>query len=119
MDMKLEWQDGILVAWLDGDLDAANSEVIEAEFKQMVEKRPKGVLLNFAKARYVSSLGIGLIMSLNRDLKGIGAKLRITGVQAAIRLVLDTCNLGSVIPMDQTMEHAMKMLHGKPVAAGV
>jgi anti-anti-sigma factor len=119
MDMKLEWQDGILVAWLDGDLDSANSEVIEAEFKQMVERRPKGVLLNFAKARYVSSLGIGLIMSLNRDLKNIGAKLRITGVQTAIRLVLDTCNLGSVIPMDQTMEHAMKMLHGKPVAAGV
>ena len=117
MELKLEWQEGVLIAWMDGDLDLKSQQIIEQEFTQMVEQRPKGVLLNFAKARFVSSLGIGMVMQLNRDLKAIGAGLQIVGVQPRVRLVLDTCNLGKVIPMDLTMEEALKVLKGQRAAA--
>lgn len=108
MQVQLEWRDDkILIAWMDGDLDAANQETIKAEFRRMVDQSPKGVILNFAKAHYVSSLGIGMIVELRRSLKDIGAELRITGVDSRVRLVLDTANITKMIPIEATLDGAI------------
>jgi anti-anti-sigma factor len=111
MEVTLEWrEDKILVAWMNGDLDAANQETIRTEFARMVSQTPHGVVLNFSKARYVSSLGIGMIIELMRDLQKIGADLRITGVDSRVRLILDTAAVTRLIPLEPNLETALHHL---------
>ncbi len=115
MDIRLEWHEGILIAFMDGDLDLENRDRISVEFKGNLDQRPKGVLLNFTRARYVSSLGIGMIVQLYKELKEVGAALRIAGVQPPVRLVLETCSLGKLVPMDETIDFSLRQLRGHVV----
>jgi len=122
MDIRLEWHEGILMAFMDGDLDMDNRQRITDEFKAHLEERPKGVVLNFTRARYVSSLGIGMIVQLYKEFKELGAALRISGVQPPVRIILETCSLGKLVPMDETIDYSLRMLRGyvvpeRPAAA--
>lgn len=112
MNIRLEWHEGILMAFMEGDLDHENRERIANEFKANLDQRPKGVILNFTCARFVSSLGIGMIVQLYKELKEVGATLRIAGVQPPVRLVLETCSLGKLVPMDETIDYSLRMLRG-------
>lgn len=40
MDIRLEWHEGILIAFMDGDLDLENRERISAEFRVNQDQRP-------------------------------------------------------------------------------
>lgn len=124
MEIRLEWHEGILIAFMDGDLDQDNRERIANEFQAHLDERPKGTVLNFSRARFVSSLGIGMIVQLHKELKEFGAMLRIAGVQPQVRLVLETCSLGKLVPMDETMDYSLRVLRGhvvpqRPVTAKV
>jgi len=106
MEVTCKWQGDVLVAAVAGELDLRNQAVMEQEFQAIREHGAKAVVLDFSNVRFVSSLGIGLIMQLNRDLKSGGTGLQIAGVQPRIRLVFDMCNLGRVIPLAQSVEEA-------------
>ena len=74
----------------------------------LVEKR-KGVnlLLNMSNVTYISSSGLGAIVSLFKKVTRQGGKLKVCGLQQVVREVFEVMHLNKVIPIFDTEEEAL------------
>jgi anti-anti-sigma factor len=61
-----------------------NTEWLEHEFKKVADAKPKLVELDLSKTDYVSSWGLGVLMSLRNGVAKSGGTLRITAIQKEV-----------------------------------
>ena len=65
--------------------DATSSpEVLERQLQDLVARRPARVLLDLSEMEHLSSIGLGVILSLRRAVVGYGGEVRIGRAQAAV-----------------------------------
>ncbi len=83
MPIKTEFENEILTAFLEGELDhhaaAPIREQIDAEIEQ---HRPKKVVIDFAELTFMDSSGIGLVMGRYKAASAVGATLAVRNVSA-------------------------------------
>lgn len=77
-----------------------NTDWLESEFKKVVEAKPKVVELDMAGTDYVSSWGIGVLMSLRTGVVKGGGTLRITAIQQQVLSTLKYASLLQVFKVD-------------------
>src|SRR3954464_10654707 len=80
----------------DGDLatlslmgDVSSSpEMIEQQLEELGGRKPLTVMLDLSKLEYMSSIGLGLILSLRRAVVGYGGTVRIAAANVNVMDVL-------------------------------
>lgn len=93
-----------------GELDTPDASEAWTEILEVLDFNPKGVVLDLSRCSYIASAGISLIVRLAQQLRPLHAPLRITNVGSRLRLVLDTVNLPSLIPIDATIDDSITKL---------
>ncbi len=79
--MKIIYDKKILTAELSGEIDHHSARSIRQALDADIEKyRPKVLVLDFGRVKFMDSSGIGLIMGRYRMMKLIGGTLRIENV---------------------------------------
>ena len=85
--------DGIRVILPEGSIDSANVEEFQKKLDEALQKDISHLLLDMVDVKYLSSMGLGAIISLMHKAKGQGSKLALYDTQASVKRVLQIARL--------------------------
>jgi len=119
MNVTTTWRGKVLVVSLTGELDTIEQDGLSSALEQVVSANAAAVILDCAGVRYIASLGLSILVKLAKDLRQRRVPLRMAAVTPPIRTILDTVQLGALIPIDPTIEDALGNLVPAPQPAAV
>ncbi|HYZ61007.1 MAG TPA: STAS domain-containing protein [Acetobacteraceae bacterium] len=97
---------------LEGRLDSASVEQIEAPLTASLRDGTGNVMLDLRNVPFVGSLGIRMLVSAARAIQRQGRTLVLLGVQPQVLEVFDTVALGDLIPIAANQDEAAQLLAG-------
>jgi anti-anti-sigma factor len=90
-------------------LRSENSEIFEKELFACMEVGDKEpIVLNLENLRYVSSLGIRVIVLFYRELNQKKRAIRLCGLNEPVKQIFIICQLDLLIPIFEDCKEAMK-----------
>ncbi len=90
-------------------LDEGNIQVIREEIEAIIasESSPK-VLISFANVEHMSSAALGILIEVNKKIRGKSGQLRLANIDAPIYEVFIITRLSKIFQIHPTTEEAMK-----------
>ena len=89
MAVRLNFEDGVLRAVLDGEIDHHSVQQMRREIDDaIVRTSPKTLGLDVRRVSFMDSSGIGLVMGRYRLLHGMGGKIVISGAAGKLEKIL-------------------------------
>jgi anti-sigma B factor antagonist len=111
--VRVEHHDGLPVAALQGDVDAANADRIAEELTGAVSNRAPALLVVLTETRYLDSAGINMLFRL-REL--LGARRQRFGLvldeSAPLRRALEVSGVLAAIPVWDALPGALAGIRG-------
>ena len=87
MNINIEINGEKVVAQFAGRLDTVAATKVNAEMATLTENADKEITLDFTPLEFISSSGLRLLLSLNKQAKAKGGKVIISGANEEIRKV--------------------------------
>ncbi len=81
MPVKIEFENEVLIAYLEGELDHHAAAPVREQIDAQIDlHRPKKVIIDFAELTFMDSSGIGLVMGRYKAAQAVGASLSVRNV---------------------------------------
>jgi len=112
LQVEIEKRGSALVVHLLGEM-SLQMEDVDVAFRQVASQKPSIVIVDLSKLNYISSLGIGLLLALRKDM-GTGGTMRIAGAQG---MVIDALRRARLTDMFEFCDSVDDAVTGKKVAA--
>jgi anti-anti-sigma factor len=110
MIVETNWQGDVAIAHLIGELDTTESEGVWGELRQILGEEPAACVIDMSHTNYIASLGLSILLKFAQEMRFRQIHLRLAAVQPRIRIVLDTANLGRILPIDPTVADALQAI---------
>lgn len=79
--MTTDYRDGVLTAYLDGEIDHDSAAKIRARVDATAQSlKPRLLCLDFARVGFMDSSGVGLVMGRYRMMKLLGGMLKVVNI---------------------------------------
>ncbi|MHB8531132.1 MAG: STAS domain-containing protein [Solirubrobacteraceae bacterium] len=116
--IEVEQIDGVPVAHLSSDIDAANAARVREELAGCFERGNDRVVLDLSRIAYLDSAGIDMLFRLSERLyqRRAGLVLVIAAGSQLVRLAR-IVGLGRAMPVHDTVEEALRALSSDPRGA--
>ncbi|HEX5136675.1 MAG TPA: STAS domain-containing protein [Planctomycetota bacterium] len=106
----IEETDALTHLALEGDLDIPGVNAVGDKFYFHLTARRKPSIVDVAAVRFMSSLGIGLLVRVSQSLRRHGVGMVLVGAAGKVDEMLRMTNIDKVIPMAATREQALALL---------
>jgi anti-sigma B factor antagonist len=103
----------ICVVEIEGEIDAEHSPQLKRSLAKAQEEKAKNFILDINKVSFLDSTGLGVMISLMRNLKEKGGELRLVGLQDEVRSIFEITRLYKVFHINSTVEDAIRDIHGE------
>jgi len=114
--MKIEVIDtqrnGIHLVRIEGRLDANFSSQLEDEIDEVLEQKTKSIILDFSEVTYLSSSGLRVLLSINKETKSDGG-LVLINLRDIVKKVIEVAELDDYLTQAETVEEAMAILEAQ------
>lgn len=98
MTVKVEEKEGVLVAWLSGELDHHAADTAKAELDSALMRRKGGkVVLDLSRLTFMDSSGIGVVLGRYKKVKESGGKLAVRSPSEKMDRILRLAGIYSVV----------------------
>lgn len=98
MTMRTEEKNGVLVAWLSGELDHHAAESVREQLDSALnEKRLSKLVLDMSKLTFMDSSGIGVVLGRYKKMKDRGGRLAVRGLSEKMDRILRLAGLYTVV----------------------
>lgn len=84
-----EKEPGIYVLTPDGSLDSNTYQILETEVETILKEDPFVLIFDLEKLKYISSMGIRVVIKASKSLKEVNGKLILTNLQPQIEKVFE------------------------------
>jgi anti-anti-sigma factor len=101
---------GTVIVIMEPRFDAETAPDIEADLKNIVEKNPKRILIDFARTEYVASAGMRVLLSISRSILQKGGKVALSSLSPSVRKVFDIAGFGQIFSIFPTQTEALSYL---------
>jgi stage II sporulation protein AA (anti-sigma F factor antagonist) len=98
---------GIWVVSLEGEARAADVGRLQMPFMRLVVRRVPLVVLDLGGLRFLSSLALGALVALRRDLARFGGRVSLAGARPAVVEVLEATRFCTLFACYATVEEAV------------
>ncbi len=89
-------------------LDAGLIQTMAEEFYDLVDRRDRRkLLLDFGRVRAMSSMAIGVLMTLRKKADAIGGKVVLCGLRTDLERVLHLTNVHKLFPVYPSQQEGM------------
>lgn len=95
---------------LEGDLDIEGVNAIEDAFYFNLTAAKKPAIVDMAGVKFISSLGMGMLVRVAQSLRRQGVKMVLLNLQGTIDESLRMTNIDQVIPFASSREEALERL---------
>ena len=93
-----------------GKLDIAGLHAIDVKFHGYTAARRKPTLVDISGLEFITSLGMGMLVSCARSLQRYGAKMVLLNPQPQVEEVLKAVGIDQGIPMVRDAEEGLRIL---------
>ncbi len=98
---------------IEGNLDGQKSDELMIAVEKQIVPGNVDILVDFEKVEYISSMGIGTLISLYRDIKEKNGRLIIYGIRDVVKDIFDRTHLNKRLLICDTEKEALDLLHNK------
>jgi len=99
---------GIVVMEVEGEVDAEHAPNLKRALIKAKESVEKGLVMDLTKVSFIDSTGLGVLISLMRQMKEQGSELRLTGMQDEVRSIFEITRLYKVFSLSESVEAAVQ-----------
>lgn len=96
------------VVEIDGEVDAEHVAFLKKALQPLKESALKGIALNMTRVPFIDSTGLGILISLMRQVKEQGKKLRLVGLSDEVRSIFEITRLHKVFDLSESVEKAIQ-----------
>lgn len=101
MKVKFENTEGILFAFLDGEIDHHAVKGIKEQIDGMIERtRPKKTVLDFKSVPFSDSSGIAVVLGRYKTMNAIGGELEVKNTCNQVKKILNLAGIQKFIKID-------------------
>jgi anti-anti-sigma factor len=101
MEILTQQLGDVLEVKVRGRLDNYWTEHLQSNLEEVIRGGAHAIRLNLSEVSYLSSAGVGLLVTFYRQLEGIGGSFVITNPSERVKLVLDLCKLSPILFADK------------------
>jgi anti-sigma B factor antagonist len=98
---------GVLVVQVDGQLIVGNRQELKQLVQEAVDHGEKKVLVDFTKAGYIDSSGLGALVSISKKVREQGGELRLSGLNEDLRSLFELTKLDTLFSISDSTKQAL------------
>jgi anti-anti-sigma factor len=98
---------GKLVLHVAGRMDAENSAAFESQCEACISEGFTSLVIDLGGLTYVSSMGLGAIVNIAKQLRDKGGEVRICCLTGLVRQLFEITRLNYVFPPHDSVESAL------------
>ncbi|MGH9869628.1 MAG: STAS domain-containing protein [Candidatus Polarisedimenticolia bacterium] len=106
----LEESDAFAHVAVHGNLDEGGVGRIQVPLTSLTVGQRKPVILDMTEVGFMTSLGIGLLVSIARSMRTLGHALVLVAGPTPARKALEITNIGAAVPLVTTRDEALRAL---------
>src|SRR5262245_41063885 len=107
---EVQLDDRITHVALVGQLDVAGLHTVDVKFHALTASRRRPTLVDLSGMDFISSLGMGMLMSCARSLKRSGARMVLLNPRPEVEEALKAVGLDVGIPIVRSVEEGNRIL---------
>ena len=107
LEVTIVESDNRVIVRLKGDADVSNTDGLDRRLIPLMAKRPALVVFDLTDMRFISSLGLGILMAFQRGIERHGGQVRLAAPQPSVADMLRKCRLDSVLHVFNTVTEAL------------
>lgn len=96
--------DGVAILRPVGSIDAAAAPILESHFKSLCDQNNNSIVIDFSKADFISSAGIGIFLGSVSLLRESGGDIFFMNVPAHVDEVFDIINVKSFFTTIESLD---------------
>ncbi len=112
-DVITEQYEDVAIVRLNGELDAATSPVADEAMCEALNNTSRAVLIDCGGLTYISSAGLGAVLSTLHDCNNKSVQLLVYGLRPKIQSVFKVLGLEKIIPIVATEQEALHVVAKK------
>ncbi|MGI8819809.1 MAG: STAS domain-containing protein [Chthoniobacterales bacterium] len=90
-----------------GAIDLHVSPEIRASLREMIDQKPKRLVVDLSKVPYVDSSGLAVLIGAMQSLEHDGGVFMLAAAQEAVRIILESARLDQYFKVFPTVEAAL------------
>ncbi len=91
----------------EGAIDLHVSPEVRASLFEIIDKKPKRLVVDLSRVPYVDSSGIAVLILANQSMEQHGGQLMLAGAQEAVRTILESARLDKYFQLFSDTEAAL------------
>ncbi len=108
LGIQIEQRDDAVVVKLTGEASLGNVDVMEREFMKVNALQPQKVVLDLSGLAFIASLGMGTLVSLEKNVKARrGGKVCAAGLNAEVHKAFTRARLDQIIDLYDSVGDAL------------
>ncbi len=107
MNFLLTRTDDRLLVNVDGQLVVGNRQAFKQAVLDEVEQGARLVIIDFSRAAYIDSSGLGALVSLGKRLRELGGDVRLAALNDDLRTLFELTRLDALFPLYASRDDAI------------
>ena len=107
MEMQVEDLGEVAKVCLIGRLDSPGVDRVETRFLASLVPAGKNAIVDLGQVSFVSSMGIRMLLSAAKSMRGRQARLILFGLQPRVKQVFDAVALTQIVPVRKSEDEAV------------
>lgn len=108
MSLTVLRQGDVVVIEVEGQLIVSNRQELKQRVLDETEGGARKVLVDFEKAGYIDSSGLGVLVSLAKRLRELGGDLRLANLNDDLQTLFELTKLDTLFQISDTRERAIE-----------
>ena len=92
---------------LEGEIDLHVSPRVSISLRQMIEKKPKRLVVNLSGVTYLDSSGLAVLIEAMQNVEKYGGKFALAGMQETVRSIFEIARLDQVFHIFTNVDSAL------------
>jgi anti-sigma B factor antagonist len=92
---------------LEGEIDLHISPEIADSLREMIEKKPKVLVVDLAQVTYLDSSGLAVLIDAMQNVQEYGGKFALTNVQESVQHIFEIARLDQVFRIFPDVDSAL------------
>ena len=98
---------GVMVVQVDGQLIVGNRQELKQLVQEALDGGERKFLVDFSKAGYIDSSGLGALVSISKKVREQGGELRLSGLNEDLRSLFELTKLDTLFSISDSTKQAL------------
>lgn len=107
MHVKQKEKDGVVICYIDGEINIDTVDALKKTFKDIVTKKTKKVLLNLERIEYIDSLGLASLMNFSKQLEKANGRMILSNIPPKITSIFKITKADEIFKIYENESEAL------------